>query len=357
MHHPPLDPNHLGIPIIPIKHPLRNPILPALPPKHINISVLLLLTILIDNRQPNKLRIPLQPNLKPANLPAQANNFGTAPRAEIQHLLNRQLSPLLLLPLQPHRNMPRHQRSLSRRLEYTRTIPTAHIRPQPDIDPLIPQPPHPRRTARDGAVTTRTMRHLRAPLRNSIRLLLRQMNRVREHHLLPQQPMAVIHIRITLRLREQLLHKLNLPLILRNMRLREHIQLPLQPRQSPHRLPRTSRRKPRRQYRRDELKARVDPPDMLHALPRLTQRVGRGLVLVVVRAQPFAVHAYPPDERPLAKGEADVGEEVRCGDVDCGVVCRGGGAVGERAFHAGRVDAFCLFLVGEGGFEGEGVGV
>lgn len=73
--------------------------------------------------------------------------------------------------------------------------------------------------------------------------------------------------------------------------------------------------------------------------------VSRGLhsgvearVAVGGRAGGGAVHAYAADEGALAGGEAGVGEEVRGGWVDGGVVGGGGGAVTEGGGYGGGVD-------------------
>jgi ribose 5-phosphate isomerase RpiB len=54
---------------------------------------------------------------------------------------------------------------------------------------------------------------------------------------------------------------------------------------------------------------------------------------------------------------ANVCEQVGSGDVDCGIVCCGGGSVRKGTANDAVVYVCSALERGEGGFEGEGVGV
>lgn len=69
----------------------------------------------------------------------------------------------------------------------------------------------------------------------------------------------------------------------------------------------------------------------------------------------MAIHAHAPHKRALALLLADIREQVCGSGVDGGVVCCGGGAVGEGGGNGAGVDAAGEGDGGEGGFEGEGV--
>ena len=95
---------------------------------------------------------------------------------------------------------------------------------------------------------------------------------------------------------------------------------------------------------------------MLNCSFRIPHRLFRACISVVFGAK-ITVHANAADEGALAFSETNICEEVCGGDVGGGEVGGCGCAVGEGAVDAAGVGTAGGGERGEGGFEGEGVGV
>lgn len=122
------------IPIISIPHPLGHPILPALPPKHIDRPpwTTLHFPILAHHPQLDLLHIPEIPFLKQAQPPLHPHNLRPSHRGQKQALPDPDIKPSVALVQKPH--VSRHQTRLSHRFENTGTVPAAHVGAETNID-------------------------------------------------------------------------------------------------------------------------------------------------------------------------------------------------------------------------------
>lgn len=265
----------------------------------------------------------------------------------MQHLLDAELGVLalllvllgrLVLPLPDgHGQVVRHHGRLPRRLQDAGAVPAAHVGAQAHADALLEQPAHARPPARQRRVAARAVRDLGPALRDEVRFVVGQVDRVAEDRARAQQPERVVHGGVRRALGEHGPHQRDLRPVLRDVRLHGQARGPLQRAELRHGVARAGRREPRRQDRAHEREVRVDAPDVVDALLRARERLRRRLVPVVVRAHLVVVHAHAADEGALAHGQAEVREQVRRLDVDGRVVGGGGGAVGQHA-----PDAACV---------------
>lgn len=193
------------------------------------------------------------------------------------------------------------------------------------------------------------------PLLNQGALLLRQMYRMRQDHLRRQQSCLIVDVSVRLAVRKQLVNKLNLRLVLSDVRLTGQAGLLVQVSKRLQAVHCAGGSEAGRDDWRDECMLRIDAVDVCNAGTCRFNGLRGAFIPVVLWGH--RVHAYTADEGALAALETDVGEKIRGWHVDGCVVCCGGGAVGECAGYDSVVYPTGFGDVGHRAFEGEGVGV
>lgn len=108
--------------------------------------------------------------------------------------------------------MPRH-------LQDARAKPTAHVRAQPNVYPLVDELPYFRAPARQRRVARRAVADLAVPRFDELLLILAEMYRVREDHLGRQQPRGVVHVGVARALGEEPVHEFDFFEVLGDVRL------------------------------------------------------------------------------------------------------------------------------------------
>lgn len=196
------------------------------------------------------------------------------------------------------------------------------------------------------------MANTRAALEYETAFRRAQMDRVRKNRLIPQYPMRIINIRITLTPRKQFLHQRNLIYILTDMRLHKR---PMLLRNLPNRtqtLARTTRRKSWSNYRPHNLPMRINTPDILNRRHRIPYTLLRALIAIIF-GRKIAIHAHSSHQRALAFLQAYVCEEIGSWDVYSCIVRASRRSVAKCSGYEIRVNPLRARQVRETRFHGK----
>lgn len=228
MHQPSPHPDLLNVPIIAIKQPLRDPLIPLLPAKHVHVPMIphiLFINRLIDDAETNELRVPLHTDLEPTDLIAEANDLGAAPRGEVEDLLDAQLCPFALLGRQigplagGHGAVVRDEGGLARGLEDAGAVAAAHVGAEAEGDALVEQPADVGLAARQGRVAAGAVGDLGAAAGDEVGLVVAEVDGVGEDRLFREEAVGVVDAGVVFAVGKHVAHELDLVDVLRDMRL------------------------------------------------------------------------------------------------------------------------------------------